>query len=119
MIVNNIEEKYISALCHPIIRYNTCTPLTLMEHIWTTYDKITTSDLNANEERMYGFEIIGKTGLFNEDCKEWRKKAEDEQTFEILNIFSLLLTILAVKTTRQQGVPDTVLIQSKKLFITK
>jgi len=108
MIVNNIEEKYISALCHPIIRYNTCIPLTLMEHIWTTYGKITTSDLTANEERMYvdwnpptpietlyeqlidgqqfalkggetihdsqlvrkGYEILEKTGLFNEDCKE-------------------------------------------------
>ena len=120
MIVNNIEEKYISALCHPITRYNTCTPLTLMQHIWTTYGKITTSDLTANEERMYaswnpptsietlyeqltdgqqfaskggetihdsqlvrkGYEIIAKTGLFDEDCKEWRKKAEDQQTFE-------------------------------------
>ena len=108
MIVNNIEEKYISALCHPITRYNTCTPLTLMQHIWTTYGKITTSDLTANEERMYaswnpptsietlyeqltdgqqfaskggesihdsqlvrkGYEIIAKTGLFDEDCKE-------------------------------------------------
>ena len=125
MIVNNIEEKYISALCHPITRYNTRTPLDLMEHIWTTYGKITTSDLTANEERMYtnwnpptpietlyeqltdgqqfalkggetihdsqlarkGYEIIAKTGLFNEDCKEWRKKAEDEQTFENFKIF--------------------------------
>ena len=29
-----------------------------------------------------GYEIIGKTGLFNEDCKEWRKKSGEEQTFE-------------------------------------
>jgi len=53
MIMNNIEEKCITALCHPITRFNTCTPLTLMEHIWTTYGKIITSDLAANEERMY------------------------------------------------------------------
>jgi len=37
MIVNSMEEKYISALCHPIIRFNTCTPLNLMEHKWSTY----------------------------------------------------------------------------------
>jgi len=120
MIVNSIEEKYISTLCHPITRFNTCTPLNLTEHIWNTYGKITTSDLTANEERMYanwnpptpietlyeqltdgqqfamqggetihnsqlvrkGYEIIGRTGLFTEDCKEWRKKPEDEQTFD-------------------------------------
>ena len=29
-----------------------------------------------------GYEITGKTGLFNEDCKEWRKKSDEEQTFE-------------------------------------
>ncbi len=52
MIVNCIEEKCISALCYPIIRFNTCTPLNLMEHIWNTYGKITTSDLTAKEERM-------------------------------------------------------------------
>ena len=53
MIINNIEEICISAFCHPITRFNTCTPLTLMEHIWITYGKITTSDLTTNEERMY------------------------------------------------------------------
>jgi len=79
-----------------------------MQHIWNTYGKITTSDLPANEERMYtswnpptpietlyeqlvdgqqfaiqggetihdsqlvrkGYEIIVKTGLFIEGCKE-------------------------------------------------
>jgi len=91
-----------------------------MEHIWSTYGKITTLDLTANEERMYsnwnpptpietlyeqltdgqqfamqggetihdsqlvrkGYEIIRRTGLFTEDCKEWRKIPEDEQTFD-------------------------------------
>ena len=66
-----------------------------------------------------GYEIIGKTGLFNEDCKEWRKKQKMNKPSKILNIFSLLLTMIAVKTTRQQEVLDTVLIQSNKLFITK
>jgi len=53
MIINSIEEKYISALCHPITRFNTCTPLDLMEHIWNIYGNITTLDLTVNEERMY------------------------------------------------------------------
>jgi len=53
MIVNSIDEKYISALCHPITRFNTRTTLDIMQHIWNTYGKITTSDLTANEESMY------------------------------------------------------------------
>jgi len=96
MIVNSIEEKYISALCHPITRFNTCTPLTLMEHRWSTpietlYEQLTDGQQFAMQggETIHnsqlvrkGYEIIGRTGLFTEDCKEWRKKPEDEQTFD-------------------------------------
>jgi len=154
MIVNSIEEKYISALRHPITRFNTCTPLNLMEHIWSTYGKITTLDLTANEERMYsnwnpptpietlyeqrtdgqqfamqgcetihdsqlvrkGYEIIRRTGLFTEDCKEWRKSQKTNKHSTISNKFSQPLMMIAARTVHLLEVPATVRTQSNNSF---
>jgi len=132
--------------------FNTCTPLNLMQHIWSTYGKMTTSDLTANEERMYtnwnqptpietlyeqltdaqqfamqggetihdsqlvrkGYEIIGRTGLFTEYCKKWRKNQKTNKHSIILNNSSQLLMMIAARKMQLPEVPATARTQSNK-----
>jgi len=101
MIVNSIEVKYISSIYHSITRFNTRTPLDIMQHIWNMYGQITSSDLTANEYVLHqskryellveghqsptqgggtihnaqlvrkDYKIIEITVVFTQDCKEW------------------------------------------------
>jgi hypothetical protein len=45
MITNNSPEKYLTTLKDPITKFWRCTPLQLLQHLWTEYGTITSQDL--------------------------------------------------------------------------
>jgi hypothetical protein len=140
MILNNIEDKYVRTLSHPVTSYNQVSPLNLLNHLWTTYGQITEADLSANEERMYAnwhpptpietlyeqlvdgqkfaakgneviddsqlvrksYDIVKKTGLFEDDCKRWRAKPDAERTWPDFQIY-----FAAADDDRRKNVPTT------------
>ena len=51
-ILNAVDEKYITTLKHARTGFATVTPLTLLTYLWSTYGKVDTSDLTANETCM-------------------------------------------------------------------
>ena len=48
MITNSCPEKYLTALKDPITKFRRCTPLSLLQHLWTDYGTITSQDLTVN-----------------------------------------------------------------------
>ncbi len=52
MITNNCPEKYLATLKDPITKFRRCTPIQLLQHLWTEYGSITSQDLTANYTRM-------------------------------------------------------------------
>jgi len=52
MITNNCPEKYLNALKHPITKFRQCTPIQLLDHLWTEYGTITSHDLTTNYAKM-------------------------------------------------------------------
>ena len=52
LIINAVDDQYISAKKHPITQYAQVTPLELLTHLWDTYGTIDEADNRANEERM-------------------------------------------------------------------
>jgi uncharacterized phage-associated protein len=52
MITTNCPEKYLSDLKDPITKFRRCTPLELLDHLWTTFGTITSKDLTDNWSSM-------------------------------------------------------------------
>jgi hypothetical protein len=52
MITNNCPEKYLTTLKDPITKFRRCSPLTLLQHLWSDYGTITSQDLTTNYTRM-------------------------------------------------------------------
>ena len=52
MITNKCPEKYTTNLKHLIIKFCQYEPLTRLDHIYTEYGTITSSDPTANFNRM-------------------------------------------------------------------
>jgi hypothetical protein len=52
MITNSCPEKYLTGLKDPITKFRRCTPLALLQHLWTDYGTITSQDLTTNYTRM-------------------------------------------------------------------
>jgi hypothetical protein len=52
MITTNCPEKYLSDLKDPITKFCRCTPLELLDHLWTTFGTITSKDLTDNWSSM-------------------------------------------------------------------
>ena len=52
MITNSCPDKYLTALKDPITKFRRCTPLALLQHLWSDYGTITSQDLTANYTRM-------------------------------------------------------------------
>jgi hypothetical protein len=48
MITTNCPEKYLSDLKDPITKFRCCTPLELLNHLWTTFGTITSKNLTDN-----------------------------------------------------------------------
>ena len=47
-----MDDEYIQVHKYKLTRYAKVAPLTLLTHLWDTYDKVAIGDLNANEFRM-------------------------------------------------------------------
>jgi hypothetical protein len=52
MITTNCPDKYLSDLKDPITKFRRCTPLELLDHLWTTFGTITSKDLTDNWSLM-------------------------------------------------------------------
>jgi hypothetical protein len=52
MITTNCPEKYLSDLKDPITKFRRCTPIELLNHLWTTFGTITSKDLTNNWSAM-------------------------------------------------------------------
>jgi hypothetical protein len=52
LILAKVHPTYIEALRHPITQFAQLHPITILNHLWTTYGKITSQDLTANWTRM-------------------------------------------------------------------
>jgi len=54
MITNNCPEKYfmLTPLKHPITKFCQCTPIQLLNHLWSEYGTITSHDLTINYNKM-------------------------------------------------------------------
>jgi hypothetical protein len=52
MITTNCPEKYLSDLKDPITKFHRCTPLELLNHLWTTFGTITSKALTDNWSSM-------------------------------------------------------------------
>jgi hypothetical protein len=52
MITTNCPEKYLYELKDPITKFRRCSPLDLLNHLWTTFGTITTKDLTDNWSSM-------------------------------------------------------------------
>jgi hypothetical protein len=52
LIINSVHDTYICALKQKLTRYRTLEPLTILNHLWTTYGAIDAADNTANEARM-------------------------------------------------------------------
>ena len=52
MITNSCPKKYLTSLKDPITKFRRCTPLALLQHLWTEYGTITSQDLTTNYTRM-------------------------------------------------------------------
>jgi hypothetical protein len=52
MITRNCPEKYLSDLKDPITKCRRCTPIELLDHLWTTFGTITSKDLTDNWSSM-------------------------------------------------------------------
>ncbi len=53
MIINSVEERYISELADDVTSFSQVSPLELLTYLWNKYGKITEADLSTNEQRMY------------------------------------------------------------------
>jgi hypothetical protein len=52
MITTNCPEKYLADLKDPITKFRRCTPIQLLNHLWTTFGTITSKDLTENWTSM-------------------------------------------------------------------
>ena len=52
MITTNCPEKYLSDLKDPITKFRRCTPISLLNHLWSTFGTITSKDLTDNWSAM-------------------------------------------------------------------
>ena len=52
MITTNCPEKYLSDLKDPITKFRRCTPIQLLNHLWSTFGTITSKDLTTNWNMM-------------------------------------------------------------------
>jgi len=53
MITNNCPEKYLlTPPKHPITKFLQCTPIQLLNHLWSEYGTITSHDLTINYNKM-------------------------------------------------------------------
>ena len=52
MIINSCPDKYLAVLKDPITKFRRCTPLQLLQHLWTVYGTITSQDLTSNYTAM-------------------------------------------------------------------
>ena len=52
LILNSVHDTYICALKQKVTRYKMVDPITILDHLWTTYGTIDAADNTANEARM-------------------------------------------------------------------
>lgn len=52
LILNSVHDTYICALKEKITRYRMVEPITILNHLWSTYGTIDAADNTANETRM-------------------------------------------------------------------
>ena len=120
-LIKAVDEVYLKAIQHPITEYTSLTLITMLQHLYDTYGKITEERLEKNREEMtatydvavpidnlftrieecvdfadaarspysqaqilsISFLIIQKTGLFNKECRKWRKKDPADKTWAL------------------------------------
>lgn len=52
MIIDAVDDKYICHLRHKRTMYQAIEPITLLEHLWTTYGTVDDGNITANEARI-------------------------------------------------------------------
>ena len=119
LLIGAVNDMFIRSLRNRHIGYANVTTLQLITHLYRTYAKINTGDLEANSTRMKerydcnlpietffdqiedaveyasagnapftpvqvvntAFNVIFRTGLFNDDCKVWKRKPDADRTW--------------------------------------
>ena len=64
MIINSVDDMYINSLKHRITKYSAIPPLTIINHLKSTYGTITIDDLTANTKRMTAQWNPSKKGVY-------------------------------------------------------
>lgn len=126
-ILNNIDSIYLSSLRDPHVGYANQHARDILAHLFNTYGKITSIDLEENHKRFTNawdandplealinqitdavefaddaktpysdtqilnnaFNLVYKTGLYNEPCQRWMEKPTADRTWDNFKSFFL------------------------------
>ena len=125
MLIAAVDEMFTRSLRHCYVGYSTTTIRTIVDHLYSTYTNISSSDLQDNDAKLLApynaklpikalidkvkgavkysaagntpytllqvvgitYQLIFQTGMFNDNCKQWKRRDPDDKTWTEFKIF--------------------------------